>query len=393
MTDGYRPIFNRKYLTALIWFCLIAIVVLTSMGPESTEPGKINRLSERNIYWLEQPEAPLTLTLTFATPPALHPKQTLLHKLMLEIMRQRLQPFTHPDFSYGLSQQLDGLALTLSWLPEQSAPPLTAMLTALRKPVDPLRWASALETLKAEAYLDNQTTESQLLQQFLGQFPAPSIPLLEMLVPSYADSMNSPAISLSGDGAEQASQQLPPLSIVSTKRSDIDRFTPAAQITGSPKDENFHLLLGSSLPGRQADTYLMQRWVIQTLQDLLANYHQQQQLDYRLLFRAGGEAGYRAILLHSQQHPAKILQQLQAAATEQQLESSRAGLITQWQEDARQPLTRHLQLTQLSRYQFPPDQLEQDIDQLKSLDVQLAIAGVKAALQSRAQFSILLPPH
>ncbi|MDF2182429.1 hypothetical protein [Neptuniibacter sp. CAU 1671] len=392
MTNGYRPLFNRKYLTALIWFCLIAILILTSLGTDDPEPGEIQIESTQQIYWLEQADEPLTLTLIFSTPAAIHPHQQLLQALMQEVIRTRLQPFTHPDFSYHLSAQLDGISLSFSWLNDRNIPPLVAILSALRQPLDPLRWATPLETLKAESYLNNQTVEQNLLNQFFSVFPAPAASVLEQLEPTYARSMHTPAISLTGEGAEQAVAQLPPLRATELVSLPEATAFPSDQITLDPTDQNFHLLLGSGLPGRLDQSYLVQRWATQLLQDLLVEYRSMHpDLKYRLLFHLGRSTGYRAMLLHSPEHPAAILQQLTAAATQEKAEQSRSTLLDTWQSSTTEPLRQRQLVAQLSHYQLPVDQVEKEIERLSDLDPQLAVDAVRAALQSRAQFSILRP--
>ena len=168
--------------------------------------------------------------------------------------------------------------------------------------------------------------------------------------------------------------------------------SPSGQVTGDAVDHNFHLLLGTGLNGRLADDYLIQRWATHLLQELLVDYRSNHpELKYRLLFRLGKATGYRALLLHSPEHPAVILQQLMAAATPQQAEKSRSDLLSQWRELAATPLHQRQLIAQLSHYQQPVGQAETEIDQLADIDPEQAIAAVRAALQSRAQFSILRP--
>ena len=48
MENEYRPFFSRKQLNVLMWFSLLAILVLSSLGPGEVEYQEIQHNEDKN---------------------------------------------------------------------------------------------------------------------------------------------------------------------------------------------------------------------------------------------------------------------------------------------------------------------------------------------------------
>lgn len=394
MTNGYRPLFNRKYLTGLMWFCLIAILILTSMGPGEVEYHSIEHNKQKNIYWMELDEQPIILTILLPTPPALNTQQQQLQQLKSQIVKSILDSAPRA-FSYSLTPRQDRVEISMGWASGQPAPDIKKLFAELQQPVHSEQWKTSLEKLQAREYIQSKTSEAQLINTFMQTLqPTQDIDPLQQLNQSYQSMFNSPRFAVSGEEAEEVSELLQAL----TENSDTSPVTtPATQPSGSNNiaavDDKFHMLFGQTIAIRNSKEFLSQRLTAQVLQGLLKEYATQYGMEYRLLSTSLNDIGYRALILHGEQNPAAILGQLQQLVSEELVEQSQILLSQQWQERMRELRNQVQGLSLIAFYGLESDTLESHGEQLMDLDSDNIVAQAQQALQIDQQFSILQPPQ
>jgi hypothetical protein len=107
MENEYRPFFSRKQLNVLMWFSLLAILVLSSLGPGDVEYQTIEHNKSKTVYWMELDEQLNTLTLLLPTAPALNSSQQQLQQLKAQILLKRLQSGSHTEYTYNVCPRQD----------------------------------------------------------------------------------------------------------------------------------------------------------------------------------------------------------------------------------------------------------------------------------------------
>jgi len=395
MTNEYRPLFNRKYITGLMWFSLIAILILTSMGPGDVEYQTVETNDERTIYWMELDDQPIQLVLLLPTAPALNPIQQQLQQLKSLVIQQRLRALSSPIYSYTVTPRADRIEIGLHWAMGQELPNLTEIWDTLRAPVEASHWEEANKTLQARHYLEAQSSEQQLINRFYQQLQPPNTDsALNLLTEAYAQLFIRPSYAISGDDAEDyietIEQQLPQsISVTAPQptyigKGDLVRETNA--------QDSYQLLLGKQISHRASEQFVAQRLTAQTLQDLLNEYKDQHKLSFRLLWAALETTGYQAIILGGQQNPGPILPQLQQLISDDLVESSQNRLAAAWQERMRDNKNQVQALTLIAFYRLPTDTMESYIEQIMDLDTDDIIEMTKQALTPSQQISIIQSP-
>jgi hypothetical protein len=395
MTNEYRPIFNRKYLVGLVWFSLIAILILSSMGPRAVEYHDVDSNDSQTLYWMELDDQPMQLVFLLATQPALNTTQQQLQQLKSLILQQRLRALASPTYSYNVTPRQDRIEVTLSWANEQPAPALNRIWQALSKPVDASRWREPLKKIQARDYLAEQSEEQTLVNRFYQQLqPADDTSVLNLLSPSYAELFTSPLFAISGEDAEDyvelIEQQLPQ-TLRPTGLSYPDS-QPAALLRKNSPDKTFRLLLGQTLPPRASDSFITHRISAQVIQDLLNKYQDQHNLNFRILWASLKHIGFQALILEGDQNPGPILPQLQQQVNEELVEQSQNRLAGIWQERMRDNMNQVAALSLIAFYQLPTDTMETYIDQLLDQDPDDIIKQTQRALDASQPISIIQSP-
>ncbi|KXJ53796.1 MAG: hypothetical protein AXW15_02755 [Neptuniibacter sp. Phe_28] len=395
MTNEYRPIFNRKYLVGLVWFSLIAILILSSMGPGAVEYHDVDSNDSQTLYWMELDDQPMQLVFLLATQPALNTTQQQLQQLKSLILQQRLRALASPTYSYNVTPRQDRIEVTLSWANEQPAPALNRIWQALSKPVDASRWQEPLKKIQARDYLAEQSEEQTLVNRFYQQLqPADDTSVLNLLSPSYAELFTAPLFAISGEDAEDyvelIEQQLPQ-TLRPTGLSYPDS-QPAALLRENSPDKTFRLLLGQTLPPRASDSFITHRISAQVIQDLLNKYQDQHNLNFRILWASLKHIGFQALILEGDQSPGPILPQLQQQVNEELVEQSQNRLAGIWQERMRDNMNQVAALSLIAFYQLPTDTMETYIDQLLDQDPDDIIKQTQRALDASQPISIIQSP-
>ncbi len=395
MTNEYRPIFNRKYLVGLVWFSLIAILILSSMGPGAVEYHDVDSNDSQTLYWMELDDQPMQLVFLLATQPALNTTQQQLQQLKSLILQQRLRALASPTYSYNVTPRQDRIEVTLSWANEQPAPALNPIWQALSKPVDASRWREPLKKIQARDYLAEQSEEQTLVNRFYQQLqPADDTSVLNLLSPSYAELFTAPLFAISGEDAEDyvelIEQQLPQ-TLRPTGLSYPDS-QPAALLRENSPDKTFRLLLGQTLPPRASDSFITHRISAQVIQDLLNKYQDQHNLNFRILWASLKHIGFQALILEGDQNPGPILPQLQQQVNEELVEQSQNRLAGIWQERMRDNMNQVAALSLIAFYQLPTDTMETYIDQLLDQDPDDIIKQTQRALDASQPISIIQSP-
>ncbi|MCP4597406.1 hypothetical protein [Neptuniibacter sp.] len=395
MENQYRPFFSRKQINALMWFSLLAILILSSLGPKAVEYQNIEHNDAKNIYWMELDGQPLTLTMLLPARPALNENQRQLQQLKAQILQKRLRDNASPAYSFSVTPRQDRIELNLKWAAEQSLPDINNILTALQQPVETSRWQEALKTIEARDYLQNQATEQQIINKFFSSIQHESTPVLSQLAGSFNAQFQQIRYVISGDEADNYAEQLEELLTESTSQvAPLSTPTVAAQDINltNPSDSQYRILTGGLIPPRNHEEFVAYRLAAQVLQDLFTEYKDQHGLDYRLLWGALNVTGYQAVLLSSKQHLQPLLPQLQQLITDDLVELSQNRLAYQWEERMRDNQNQVQAMNLIAYYDLSPDTLEEYIEQIQDQDIEKVIQLAKQALQTDQHINILLTP-
>ena len=395
MTSEYSPLFNRKYITGLMWFSLIAILILSSMGPGDVEYQSVDKNDDQTIYWMELDDQPIQLSLLLPTTPALNATQQQLQQLKGQILQDRLRNLASPKYSYTVTPRSDRIEISLHWAAGQELPNLATIWDTLKAPIEASRWENTLKTIKARHYLDAQSDEQQLINRFYQQLqPSNNAPVLSLLDHSYRALFSSPRFAISGDDVEDhieiLEEQLPQIPAIEEVMPEKIGHSPL--IREKTNNDTFRILLGGYIGHRGSDEFVAQRLTAQTIQDLLTEYKDQHQLSFRLLWAALRSTGYQAIIIDGKQNPGPILPQLQQLVSEELVERSQNRLAATWQERMRDNQNQVQALNLIAFYQLPTDTLETYIDQILDQDSDDIIEMAQQALNTSQPFSIIQTP-
>ena len=178
-----KPLFSSKQLNIIIIVTLIAIVLLTASGNRPDLPElNVEQILQVPTYWTENSsEDELILSFSFALPKARmgnHPDTRLLFNLLRSDLNKLSK---HPDTvdsqtEISLRSMADRLQITLK-IPEPKenvATVLNLLFPHLMGSLDPNQWQQERIKQYARSYLDNQSTNSSLLQ--LQQWLQGSLP-------------------------------------------------------------------------------------------------------------------------------------------------------------------------------------------------------------------------
>lgn len=165
---GDRPLFNRKYLMALVWLLPVAIVLLSRLAPSDNDqmeligPNQLWKQSDRNA-----------LTIYFSQGTGLTSNDNARQALLLEGLDLRLNT---PDVQQILEQQ--------HWVVRPQTSSLTTQLQieskeaidtsalqnfiALLKQPPAIDWAEPIERITAQSYLAGQNGRQRAVDSMLS---------------------------------------------------------------------------------------------------------------------------------------------------------------------------------------------------------------------------------
>ena len=163
-----KPLFNRKYLLALVWLLPVAIILLSRLGPSSDEVGKMIAPDQ---LWVES-EKP-QLTIYFSQGAGLTTKDAARQALLIEGLKLRLDDPQVNALLYTegwrVKPQSSSLytALTISAAEAIDSEALTTLLELLKQP-PAIDWTPIIERISAEAYLAGQNGRQRALDGLLS---------------------------------------------------------------------------------------------------------------------------------------------------------------------------------------------------------------------------------
>ncbi|MGB0206310.1 MAG: hypothetical protein ACPF9K_14890 [Neptuniibacter sp.] len=394
MENEYRPFFSRKQLNVLMWFSLLAILVLSSLGPGEVEYQTIEHNKEKSVYWMELDDQLNTLTLLLPSQPALNRSQQQLQQLKAQILLSRLKQLNNSAYTYNVYPRQDRIELSLNWAADQETPDINPLLSALNQPVEANRWQDVLKTLQARDYLNAKATEEHAVEAFFTRFQPPLNEVLPILSSSYSALFNNVKFVVSGDNAEQISEQIIESLPEETQSQLSSSITPiAANINQQAESSDaFIFLTGETIPPRADPQFTAQRVTAQVLQDLLESQQQALNYKYRLLWGSLQSTGYRAVIITANQSPEAILPQLQQLINEDLVETSQKRLAGQWQERMRDLQNQVQAMNLIAYYDLPITTMEDYVEQIQDIDEEEIVALARKALDTDLHINIMLSP-
>lgn len=163
-----KPLFNRKYLLALVWLLPVAILVLSRLAPSSEEVGKAIAPDQ---LWVESEKPQLTLYFSQGT--GLTTKDAARQALLLEGLKLRLDDPQINELLYAqgwrVKPQSSSLytALSISAAESIDSEALANLLNLLKQP-PAIDWTHIIERISAEAYLAGQNGRQRALDGMLS---------------------------------------------------------------------------------------------------------------------------------------------------------------------------------------------------------------------------------
>ncbi len=394
MENEYRPFFSRKQLNILMWFSLIAILVLTSLGPGEVEYQEIQHNQNKTVYWMELDEQLNTLTLLLPSEPALNSSHQQLQQLKAQVLLSRLKKLNSTTYTYNVYPRQDRIELSLSWAVDNKTPDIQQLLKELQQPVQSNDWMEVLKTLKARDYLNGKAIEEQAIEKFFSHFQAEIPDTLITLPSSYARLFDNITYVISGHNAEDIMEQVSAITPDHSGAQFNAAQTPLAADLELHSDQSqlFVFLTGEPIPPRADEQFAAQRVSAQVLQDLLESQQQSYSYKYRLLWGALHSTGYRAVIIKTDQPAKAILSQLQTLITEDAVESSQKRLIVQWQERMRDLKNQIQAMNLIAYYDLPLTTMEDYAEQIEDVDEEQVVTLARKALDTDLHINIMLSP-
>lgn len=166
--SGEKPLFNRKYLMALVWLLPVAIVLLSRLGPDDAGIAKSIGVHQ---YWVESDKPQLTIYLSQGSGLTTH--DSARQALLLEGLAQR---FDDPQVNELLYQQgwrvkpqgsslYTAINISAAQMIDSAA--LARLIELLKQP-PAIDWTPIIERLTAEAYLASQNGRQRALNGLLS---------------------------------------------------------------------------------------------------------------------------------------------------------------------------------------------------------------------------------
>lgn len=394
MENEYRPFFSRKQLNILMWFSLIAILVLTSLGPGEVEYQEIQHNQNKTVYWMELDEQLNTLTLLLPSEPALNSSHQQLQQLKAQVLLSRLKKLNSTTYTYNVYPRQDRIELSLSWAVDNKTPDIQQLLKELQQPVQSNNWMEVLKTLKARDYLNGKAIEEQAIEKFFTYFQAEIPDTLITLPSSYTRLFDNITYVISGHNAEEIMEHISAINPDHSGAQFNSMQTPLAADLELKSDQSplFVFLTGEPIPPRADEQFAAQRVSAQVLQDLLESQQQSYNFKYRLLWGALHTTGYRAVIIKTDQPAKAILSQLQALITEDVVESSQSRLIAQWQERMRDLKNQIQAMSLIAYYDLPLTTMEDYAEQIEDVDDEQVVMLARKALDTDLHINIMLSP-
>lgn len=395
MTNTYRPLFSRNFLTGLILFCLIAILFLSSLGEKDVKFHEIGHNPSGSFYWMEIDNSPMTLALLLPTTTALNPIRQQQQALFTEILDQRLQT-SCPSCILKVTPKHDRIEVTFRWDNNQPAPDIKSVWDTISQPIEPTKWADNWQKIQARHYIDNQKQDQSLINLFFQQIqPEQQVIESEQLATNYSALFTNPSYALSGDDAEDLMESLAKqLPQIEHTNSEIKNSLPTVHIHKKLEASTkfWQIIMGNSGLGRTANDFIVRRLSIQVIQDSLIDYSAEySNINFRLLWAALKNTGYHAIFITSLTNPNIILADISSQLNEQRIEDSRNKLITHWQENMRSDLNQIQALHQIAFYGLADDTLESYVEQILEQDISQIQHQAKLLLEPKQSVYLLKP--
>ena len=197
-----KPLFNRKYLLALVWLLPVAILLLSRLGPSSDEVGKAIAPDQ---LWVES-EKP-QLTIYFSQGAGLTTKDAARQALLIEGLKLRLDDAQINELLYAqdwrVKPQSSSLftALTISAAESIDSDALATLLDLLKQP-PAIDWTPIIERISAEAYLAGQNGRQRALDGLLSSTD------LQLTARTYVELVDQPIHLLFQTSSEPQPQTL-----------------------------------------------------------------------------------------------------------------------------------------------------------------------------------------
>lgn len=396
MAANYTPLFNRTYLTALVWISAVVILYLATLSEQEPDYLRLEQADAKPVYWTTYESDIQTLTLLLPTGSALTRAEQLQQSLLLNVLENQLQGWAPPaNVTLQTQAAADHLAIDLSWPSGQPAPQWQSLLTQLSAPLPETDWRPLADKLAARAYLASHQADAKLLNAYFEQIAGGGDEdPLSNLERRYRQMISNIRFLISGDDSEalagQLAQHLPDsATAVSTQRTL--NTTPTVRKLPYSSDNRYHLLVGSIVPPRSDAQFAYHRLIAHSVQRALDSRADALKLEYRLRWAALQDGGYQALLLHAdtplnQNTLSGIANQL----TPEHIEASRSELLQQWQLQMSEQPRQLSALRTVALYGLPLDTLQTYPEAIAALSATEVSTDAQAGLQAERQIIIQL---
>lgn len=197
-----KPLFNRKYLLALVWLLPVAVLLLSRLAPSSDEVGKAIAPDQ---LWVESEKPQLTIYFSQGT--GLTTRDAARQALLLEGLKLRFDDPQINELLYAqgwrVKPQSSSLytALSISAAESIDSESLANLLNLLKQP-PPIDWTPIIERISAEAYLAGQNGRQRALDGLLSSSE------LQLTARTYVELIDQPIYLLFQTPSEPLAQAL-----------------------------------------------------------------------------------------------------------------------------------------------------------------------------------------
>ncbi|MGB0732885.1 MAG: hypothetical protein ACPGPF_03940 [Pontibacterium sp.] len=386
MSKPYTPLFNRTYLTILVWFSAITVLILATQTGDDDFP-QLETTENKPVYWTDTMDMGNQLNVLIPTPSALRTEDNTRQFLLKSLLEAQLASFALTAGSqYSTHVFSDHVAVRITWSSPDAKPAIKNLWDVLTRPVSAELYDHLVAQAQARSYIiqnkvNKQPSSKITPEQYIARMFAPldtPIPSSQQLLTDLSYS----TVTVMGEEAEDIADEINeywPLSRITVSPRQAAHSGQPAQIAYK-EGNNFVLIMGQVLSARANEQYLAERLAIGVVQLALAAHQNNTGLEYTIKFASLRDAGYATFSLISPYPIAPQLAAIRAQLTEDRVNEAKRHLLSSWQAIPDNPDSLGGALNRLAFYQLAPNALNNLRHRVEDLDNDKILVTAKRLL-------------
>ena len=394
MSKPYTPLFNRTYLTVLVWFSAITVLILATQTGSGALP-KLEKAEEHAIYWSSYEDAGNQLSLLIPTASAITDQDIAAQQLLQSQLEAKLATFAFTQGSgYELTLFPDYIDLRIYWDDADQAPDTLNLWQTLATPPNESLSNHLLSQVNAKRYLSIPSERRDASLTYLrGLFTQTNNAFNLASTGRYNDYLAAATAVFMGDDAEDMAEDFIDHNLFAKQEAEASsalskRFplrTSASLVSDVEENQggDFRLITGSTLADRPSPEYMVDRLAVSTAQQALAAHQANTGLNYTLKYASLHDVGYFVMDLQSQYPVKGQLSAIANQVTDDKVALAKEGLVSSWLALSDSPSSLRNALNRVALYQLPLDTLKNLEDVINDADDDQIMQKAKILLTAK----------